>query len=257
MFKIYFQFFKKESLLKSFFFFSLFLQTSSFSLEQNDYEWVGKKIWNNECNGKIEGLCSWNHGEEFASMGIGHFIWYPSKKGIYKEQFPLLLEFLEKNNITLPIWLQKDKECPWENREEFMNAQNTYKMKELRNLLSETISMQTQFIINQMENLIKSNLSSGILEKFNLIKSNSKGFFALVDYLNFKGLGNSLLEQYNHQGWGLLQVLEHMPEESQNHLEDFISTAKYILMRRVHNSPLDRKEERWLKGWFNRLDSYR
>src|SRR5512133_2670274 len=32
---------------------------------------IGKKIWQNECNGTISGLTSWNGGEDFASLGIG------------------------------------------------------------------------------------------------------------------------------------------------------------------------------------------
>src|SRR6476661_2837441 len=38
---------------------------------------VGQRIWQNECAGTVEGLTSWNSSEDFASLGIGHFIWYP------------------------------------------------------------------------------------------------------------------------------------------------------------------------------------
>ena len=38
---------------------------------------IGKRIWQNECGGTADGLTSWNAGENFASLGIGHFIWYP------------------------------------------------------------------------------------------------------------------------------------------------------------------------------------
>ena len=41
-------------------------------------ERIGKRIWSNECNGTVDGLTSWNTGENFASLGIGHFIWYPA-----------------------------------------------------------------------------------------------------------------------------------------------------------------------------------
>jgi hypothetical protein len=36
---------------------------------------IGKKIWQNECGGTVDGLTTWNVGEEFPSLGIGHFIW--------------------------------------------------------------------------------------------------------------------------------------------------------------------------------------
>src|SRR6266446_3164255 len=47
------------------------------TLSHADVQRIGKKIWQNECNGTISGLTSWNQGEDFASLGIGHFIWYP------------------------------------------------------------------------------------------------------------------------------------------------------------------------------------
>jgi hypothetical protein len=48
-----------------------------------------KKIWQNECNGTIAGLTSWNAGEDFASLGIGHFIWYPKgRRGPFEKVFP-------------------------------------------------------------------------------------------------------------------------------------------------------------------------
>jgi hypothetical protein len=54
---------------------------------------IGIKIWFNECGGKVEGLSSWNEGENFASLGIGHFLWHPpkSKQATYNSGFPGLL----------------------------------------------------------------------------------------------------------------------------------------------------------------------
>ncbi|PYK40467.1 MAG: hypothetical protein DME60_07965, partial [Verrucomicrobia bacterium] len=47
------------------------------SLTHSEALVIGKRIWQNECNGTVAGLTSWNEGENFASLGIGHFIWYP------------------------------------------------------------------------------------------------------------------------------------------------------------------------------------
>src|ERR1051325_10815153 len=56
---------------------------------------IGNKVWQNESNGTIAGLTSWNKGENFASLGIGHFIWYPKGlKGPFEESFPKLLNFI-------------------------------------------------------------------------------------------------------------------------------------------------------------------
>jgi hypothetical protein len=50
---------------------------------------IGRRIWKNEWrDGKwIDGL---NAGEEFASLGIAHFIWYPEGKRGPFEAFPSL-----------------------------------------------------------------------------------------------------------------------------------------------------------------------
>ena len=56
---------------------------------------IAKKIWQNECAGTVEGLTSWNAGENFASLGIGHFIWYPKGvRGHFEESFPGLVSFV-------------------------------------------------------------------------------------------------------------------------------------------------------------------
>ena len=55
---------------------------------------IGKKIWQNECDGTLAGLTSWNTGENFASLGIGHFIWYPKGvRGPFEESFPAFVDF--------------------------------------------------------------------------------------------------------------------------------------------------------------------
>jgi hypothetical protein len=50
------------------------------ALTPRELDVIGHRVWQNECNGTREGLTSWNTGENFASLGIGHFIWYP--KGV-------------------------------------------------------------------------------------------------------------------------------------------------------------------------------
>ena len=81
---------------------------------------VAEKIWNNECGGRIEELTHWKKGEEFASVGIGHFIWYPAgKRDRFQETFPELLEYMEHEGVVLPAWLKGCRTCPWSSREEF------------------------------------------------------------------------------------------------------------------------------------------
>ena len=56
----------------------LVLIASSFGdIPQNQLDKVAELIFKNEASGKKDGLIVWNNGEEFISLGIGHFIWYP------------------------------------------------------------------------------------------------------------------------------------------------------------------------------------
>jgi hypothetical protein len=67
---------------------------------------VGQRIWLNETNGNRDAITSWNANEEFASLGIGHFIWFPAgKTATFEEDFPPLLEFRRKESVHLPSWL--------------------------------------------------------------------------------------------------------------------------------------------------------
>jgi hypothetical protein len=81
------------------------------------------------------------------------------------------------------------------------------------------------------------------------------GPYALMDYVNFKGEGVSPTERYRGEGWGLLQVLETMPENGPA-LPGFVKAADQVLTRRVENSPPGRGEAKWLPGWRNRLTTY-
>ena len=233
-------------------YFLLFCQALySLSISTLEANKIGEKIWKNECAGTIEGLTSWNKGEQFASLGIGHFIWYPAgKKGDFQETFPDLLKFLQQEGTTLPSWLTVGSECPWNSREEFHEAIESPKMKSLRQFLFCTKQLQAIFMAKRLEQFLSVFLNK---EKIATLLANSNGIYALLDYLNFKGSGTSPKETYKGQGWGLLQVLQLMPTSS---IEDFVESAKFVLKRRVENSPPERNEKQWLKGWFNRLETY-
>ena len=111
---------------------------------------VGQRIWLNETNGNRDAITSWNANEEFASLGIGHFIWFPAgKTATFEEDFPPLLEFLRKESVHLPSWLDKTPipPCPWTNRTDFMKKFNSPEMKQLRQFLLDTMAGQTQFLV--------------------------------------------------------------------------------------------------------------
>jgi hypothetical protein len=78
----------------------------AFALSHGDALKIGKRVWQNECGGTISGLTSWNEGENFASLGIGHFIWYPKgQRGPFEESFPKLVSFVSSRGAKLPGFL--------------------------------------------------------------------------------------------------------------------------------------------------------
>ena len=236
----------------------------SLSVSSQDAKKIGEKIWKNECAGTLEGLTNWNIGENFPSLGIGHFIWYPvDKSERFEETFPALLTFLQNEGATLPSWLKATSKCPWNSREEFYNEIQSGQMKSLRRFLFDTRNLQAVFIANRLEKALPKMIENlpqaekdKITASFLRLTKAPNGLYALIDYLNFKGDGTSLHERYKGEGWGLLQVLQRVPSFSQNPVVDFVNAAKGVLAQRVKNSPPERDEQRWLKGWFNRLDTY-
>jgi hypothetical protein len=227
---------------------------------------IGKKIWQNECHGIIAGLTSWNEGENFASLGIGHFIWYPDGvRGPFEESFPRFLGFAADHRRNLPASLQQARACPWNSRTEFLRAKDSATMKELRQFLVSTVDLQAHFMVARLQNALAKMLEeaapsdrANVQEQFERVASSSRGCYALVDYVNFKGEGVLRTERYRDQGWGLLQVLEamHGTGNGSSAAREFSRSAAAVLTRRVQNSPPERKESRWLPGWLNRVNSY-
>lgn len=224
---------------------------------------VGQRIWQNECGGAVAGLTSWNAGEDFASLGIGHFIWYPTgHSGPFEESFPPLVAFLEARGIPVPSWTKAA--CPWPTKAAFAADQGGARQQELRALLGRTVRQQTEFIMARMERALPKMLAQSadgkrqlVAKNFRGLQATPEGMFCLIDYVNFKGEGTSAKERYNGEGWGLLQVLEIMPEFSKaSRASYFAESAKRVLSRRVANAPAGRGEQRWLAGWHNRCDGY-
>jgi hypothetical protein len=237
------------------------------TLSHADVLKIGKKVWQNECNGTITGLTSWNEGEDFASLGIGHFIWYPKgRRGPFEESFPRLVDFISKRGTKLPALLlgTGEKPCPWNSRTEFLRAQRFPEMNQLRRFLADTIDLQAEFLMARLEGALPKMLAEAapsdrvnVQEQFNRLTKTPQGWYALIDYVNFKGEGVLPTERYQGQGWGLLQVLEAMHGSSdRGAVDEFSRAATAILTRRVQNSPVDRHESRWLSGWIRRVNSY-
>jgi len=238
------------------------------AISHSDALKVGKRVWQNECNGTISGLTSWNQGEDFASLGIGHFIWYPKgRQGPFEESFPKLVSFVSSRGAKLPkllLGVGRVQPCPWNSRAEFLQAQNTVEMNQLRRFLVDTIDLQAEFLVARLEASLPKMLAeaapvdrTNVQKQFERLTKTPQGCYALIDYVNFKGEGVLHTERYQGQGWGLLQVLEAMQGNSDSGAPDeFARAAKVVLTRRVQNAPSDRDESRWLTGWLRRVNSY-
>ena len=249
------------------------LFASDIKLTQKQANFIAKKVWQNEGAGKDKYLVWWNEGEDFASIGIGHAIWFP--KGHterFREVFPMMLEFMQKKGVKMPSWLTPETDFPWQTKEAFFQAKksHTKKYEELFHFLKSTMSHQAEFMAQRLSNALPQMLESiedekqkeRIKNRFNMMlytkdgSIDERGLYILLDYTNFKGEGTLKSERYNAQGWGLLQVLDHMDMRVTNKYKSFSNAAKAMLSRRIKNSPPARGEERWRKGWNVRLDTY-
>ncbi len=227
---------------------------------------VGRKIWRNECGGTVAGLTTWNSGEEFPSLGIAHFIWYPTGyHGPFDESFPRLIAFLRSHGAKPPAWLRENDGCPWPNRAAFLADFDGPRLTSLREFFANTVALQARFTAQRLEDALPRMLKAAPPERHDAIRANfaavaavPNGVYALIDYVNFKGEGVLATERYHGEGWGLAQVLQSMEPAPAGKpaVRAFVEAAKAVLARRVRNSPPDRRESRWLPGWNNRLDTY-
>ncbi len=229
---------------------------------------IGDEIWEKECKHSYEQLTWWKKGEQWASMGIGHFIWYPA--GVqerYTQTFPEVLTYLHKHDVALPRWLYNKipQPCPWSSETAFMADFQSPRMLELRSLLKNTTALQAQYIIEHFNDAMSTMLASlppqkqqHVQQQINRLLTHSRGIYALIDYANFKGMGTNPQESYCGHGWGLLHVLTDMHGDSTGRpaVEAFAASAKKTVQQRVQHSPVHRNEQQWLAGWINRINTY-
>ena len=240
----------------------------SLALEPAQLDWVGQRIFQNECAGRFQCLVHWNEGEAFPSLGIGHFIWYPEGvEGRFVESFPQLIAYMSQRQASVPDWLRglDPLDAPWPDRAAFMQMQDSVRVAELREFLAGTQGLQAEFIFRRAQQSLgtildevpdyRQKVVQGYLEE---LSATPGGVYALMDYVNFKGEGLAESERYKGEGWGLLQVLLAMdPEPGQSTLDAFRVAAGKVLTRRAQNAENPIERERWLPGWLKRLETYR
>lgn len=234
-----------------------------------DIAWAARKIFINETGGKQDKLISWNENENFVSLGIGHFIWYPrQEKSRFTETFPSLLTYIKSHGKPLPKWLENRpmQGAPWPDKTAFLSAQNDPQVHELRRFLLDTMPLQANFMVERLNRALPTMLSHAPAEQRDKIRKNyqamiqsPRGIYPLLDYINFKGEGVNPAERYRGQGWGLAQVLWQMDASQPGAvaLNNFAQAADDVLVQRVANSPENNREARWLHGWLKRVGTYR
>lgn len=244
-------------------------------LSPAELTWIGDQVFRNECAGRKTCLVHWNEGEAFPSLGIGHFIWYPTGvDGRFVESFPELIQFMRQQLVPLPEWLGDldPFDAPWPDRDAFMRADNENlnneeleaKIASLRSFLWTTRGVQAEFIVDRARSALERVVAAApessretIHNQLRQLIATPGGAYAVIDYVNFKGEGLSARETYQGRGWGLLQVLLAMPESDGSVLANFRVAAETTLTRRAELAPRAIERERWLPGWLARIDTYR
>lgn len=261
---------------------SIAFQASGFlsHLTDADYAWIAQRIGQNETGQDARYLTFWSPSEPFPSFGIGHFIWLPKESNApFVETFPQMVRFVGRTHPA-PEWLRTLSPFvpPWPDRTAFYQVFNRPELIQLREWLAATRSEQARFIVSQFQQRLALSLAElppyqqeHLLARILTLGKTKQGMFALIDYSNFKGLGQNRREQYQGHGWGVLDVLLEMPKiEAQASLAQpvalevdetqpvltFVAAAKLCLQRRVDLAPQPELESRWLAGWFKRLEAY-
>lgn len=234
-----------------------------------DLNAIAEKIYVNDTAGNPKKLVRWNNAGNYAVLGIGHFTWYPNNSQVYKQNdtFPELLRYMQVRGVALPAWLTQraGRGGPWKNRAEFDSAFNDQQMRELQTFLANTKNLQANFMLEQLKQArpellsqFNTNEQALINQNYQTLMQTPEGIYALLDYMSFKGDGLNPNERYRNQGWGLAQVLLIMRPAASGPraLEAFKLAAEDILLQRIANSPIERREARYLDSWRVRLNTY-
>jgi hypothetical protein len=240
----------------------------TFEISKADTLLMAQRVFKNECSVEKDCLLEWNKGEDFLSLGLEHFIWFPgNSSSIFKDSFRSYLQYARKAGERLPVLLDKTPlpACLWSSRNQFLTSKESQQYQDIVDFMVKTKNCQADYLIETAKHSLQKIIDaapgsqrSRIIKYISQLSSNAQGLYAIIDYINFKGSGVGSSERYQGEGWGLLQVLEGMHDRpnAQETLSEFVRSAKKVLMHRVFNAPNDRHEDKWLQGWLRRIDTY-
>jgi hypothetical protein len=258
----------RTALLISFMTLGLINNAQAFDISQADTLLIAQRVFKNECAVEEKCLLEWNTGEDFLSLGLEHFTWYPSDSPDNpNEAFDRYLQYAKDRGEHLPDWLDKNPfpVCPWRSRDEFINSKDSRQYKDLMDFMVRTKNCQANYLIENTKrslqkiiDVLPDDQRPHIDKLISQLSSNPKGLYAMIDYLDFKGPGIGQRGDLEDEGWGLLQVLQRMHDmpTTQEALEEFVRSAKIVLTHRVFIARQSKHEDQWLQGWLRRVDRY-
>lgn len=226
-------------------------QVLQFRLNREEKIKLGRAIAKKELGS--EGLIDWTPSEDFASLGIMHATWGSEKTIKHQNGFLKFLYYVQSKGGTIPDFLQKNQDNPWNSRSSFFYAKtsNDPRMIQLQKFLQATKDLQVDFTIDQAAQACNKIIAKGKYNQNDILKlkqlsSDAQGIFAIIDYVNFKGEGN--LD--DPSSWGFANVIHEMQLSGGNEIYRFIVAAEKVL---ANNHP---KFYIYKAGWIGRLKFY-
>ena len=79
-----------------------------------------------------------------------------------RKAFPRFVRYVERRGAKLPEQLlgRKDGACPWNSRAEFLAAESSQRMKQLRKFLADTIDLQADFLVERLQDALPKMLAA-------------------------------------------------------------------------------------------------
>ena len=117
------------------------------------YHTIAGRIFANETRAQTRYLTYWGAGEDFPSLGIGHFIWFPDGVDApFDESFPTMVNYVRQHAdgcYSMPSWLDELQPfaAPWQSKQQFDAQQQSVRMIELRQWLADTAPLQARYIV--------------------------------------------------------------------------------------------------------------